>query len=973
LARLMLSSPAVALAADAASRRGLKAAEGALQGPAEPEMASLSAEDRMVRAFDRAAVALRAVAGRKPLFLALDDLQWADEDSLRLIRYLVRTEPNVPLLLVLAFRREAARGASALLGLSVDAERLGVGRRVMLERLTAPEATELLQHLLGGPASSACAQALYGQSEGVPFILEELVRTFRENGTVRSIEGTWQIAGSVRVVPSSVQSLIERKAAALPEATREVLGDAAAIGRRFSLQDLAAVTRALRGDGGPGPADLATMLTPAVHSGLLAEVPEGGRADYTFTHDSARAVLAEAQGRPRRRLAHRAVLDLIADGGEPPRHRLAEAAHHAILGGERERGVRYALQAARDALTAGAGDEALRIVAGAMTATDAADDQLELLRLQDDALEMLGRPVDRGRVLERFARVLEGRRDEGLEFELMRRRASAARGSGDVELAADLARLTREQAAAAGNRRAELEACLELGQALMRAPLGEAYNPPPTETDLDAAEEAFQRALALADEAGEERLTAACLRELGAIQNGRAKGMAVEQITPSVLETGRFHLPADDDPRWGPIDERHTTGKAYLERALEIFERLDDRAGVMSTVIALSYAHYHSGVERGVAGVIEQIRRLRSRLKSMTTESERQRDEAEMLFSVHAYARFYHQADLALLRGIEAHRAARSFGIRWLEFASAGGVALTHLELGEPDEAEEWLDRARAAAMVQLGPLRARQLDLWRGLARAASGDVDGAVERLERARTLATEQRNRPGQTEAMTALALQGALLAAERDDAELARRAEPWAEAALALAGAQVGHHPWRAQARAAIAQLALLRGDPSAAADQVLLAVAEMDARLLEPVLFEVLLVAARVARAADRTDRDQVLGRIRWDVADVAERIVDDDVRARWLAAPVQAAIVDIAGRPEPGAPRPASGRAARLLTDHERRILAGVARGMTNREISAELDLDVRSVGKDLAGVFTKLGVRSRGAATTVALREGLA
>ena len=100
-----------------------------------------------------------------------------------------------------------------------------------------------------------------------------------------------------------------------------------------------------------------------------------------------------------------------------------------------------------------------------------------------------------------------------------------------------------------------------------------------------------------------------------------------------------------------------------------------------------------------------------------------------MLFGVQVFSRAKVVPDLALSRGEEAHRHARLLGDRSLEFAAANGLALTHLELGEVDEAEQWLDRAAEAAAVDPTPLRARQLESARGMIRAAAGDAEGMRE----------------------------------------------------------------------------------------------------------------------------------------------------------------------------------------------------------------------------------------------------
>ena len=82
----------------------VRRAVDAISGRQEPGLESLSPEAKSLRAFDLAALALDAVAAHQPLALLIDDLQWADDDTLRLLRYVVRPDAASPIFLLLAVR-----------------------------------------------------------------------------------------------------------------------------------------------------------------------------------------------------------------------------------------------------------------------------------------------------------------------------------------------------------------------------------------------------------------------------------------------------------------------------------------------------------------------------------------------------------------------------------------------------------------------------------------------------------------------------------------------------------------------------------------------------------------------------------------------------------------------------------------------------------------------------------------------------
>src|SRR4029078_10657392 len=101
--------------------------------------------------------------------------------------------------------------------------------------------------------------------------------------------------------------------------------------------------------------------------------------------------------------------------------------------------------------------------------------------------------------------------------------ASALRMSHDEDAAAELAKRVRTRARDRGDVATELPANLEIGQALLRAQLGESYGGATPETDLDGAEEAFRRAIELAEQVHDDRSLAAALREIGMIDFARGR------------------------------------------------------------------------------------------------------------------------------------------------------------------------------------------------------------------------------------------------------------------------------------------------------------------------------------------------------------------------------------------------------------------------------------------------------------------
>ncbi|MDP9273506.1 MAG: AAA family ATPase, partial [Chloroflexota bacterium] len=701
----------------------------AMSGRDEPGLEALSRDAKLLRTFDLAGVALGMVARQAPLALLIDDVQWADDDTLRLLRYAVRADTDSPIFLFLAIRPDEFATVTEAVNLVADMERMGLVRRLRPGRFSQPESGELAKQALGGPVDPASIAAMHAQSEGVPFIIEELARTYRDAGMIQQVDGIWTLGrNAAKLVPSAVRTLIQRRAARLPDDTRSVLADAAVLGRSFSLRDLSAV-RSRLDQQEPSVASLADSLKPATDAGLLLQQPEGSSADYTFTHEQVREFALAELTQARRRAVHRSVVDLLLEGGDPSPAALPLIAHHALAAGDTERAARLSIDAARAALQANAAEEALRLVEQALPTVTSSQDRRDLLCIRDDAYAVSRNSTDRLEGLAELSALVEALGDSGLELDVQLRRAAALRLAHDEDAAADLARRVRATAKAKGDAAGELRATLELGQALLRTSIGEGFGVAATEVDLDAGEEAYRAAIALAEPLGDDQGLAAALRELGTIQLSRLRGWFGEQmesgaamvLSARVIAGESLEAVLEPTPA-GPLVYEV---RQLLERALGLYERLGDRSGIMSTVIAMAYIEYAPMIHiSGSARHIEEIRRVVSRQSDLVTESERARLELQLLYGVHVYARAKVVPDLMISRGVEAHRMAKTLGDRSVEFLAAGGVALSHLDMGDQTEAEQWLDRAATAAAAAPTPFRVRQLETWRGLVRAAAGDV---------------------------------------------------------------------------------------------------------------------------------------------------------------------------------------------------------------------------------------------------------
>jgi len=256
----------------------------------------------------------------------------------------------------------------------------------------------------------------------------------------------------------------------------------------------------------------------------------------------------------------------------------------------------------------------------------------------------------------------------------------------------------------------------------------------------------------------------------------------------------------------------------------------------------------------------------------------------------------------------------------------------------------------------------------------------------LERAVAIATEGGRASGRCEALARLAVEAARLVAasahggEPDPAlvELVERSAAQVKELLPLLP---GHAPWGAQADAALATIALVRGDIESAVTAGGAALQALQAGLHEDVSLEIVIPAARAVFAGAPPEMQGfVRGFLQQTLARIAQGTVDEKVRVRWLTGPVGHELVELAGpmdappatAAEPGSDAPATQPGQPTLDDRERRLLQLLTQGRTNAEIATELDVPQDEVAQRLARLLARLGTSSRAEATSLAFR-GLA
>ncbi len=243
---------------------------------------------------------VRDVASTAPLVVVLDDLQWFDSASIRVLCFVASAVRDVGCLLVGTYR-------PAELAREHVAELARVGVNLAVPRLSEEAAAELLRSAAGDHLSPGAIGAIIDRSAGNPLFVWEF-------GQLMSQSGRGDVAPAT--VPEAVAAVIERRLARLPEAALATLQAGAIAGNPFSVETVARI-------GGLTIADAADGLDTAVGVGFVDRADL--RGDFSFSHDLVRDVVLGGISSARRAALHLRVAEVYEE-------RLAiDASWHAVV------------------------------------------------------------------------------------------------------------------------------------------------------------------------------------------------------------------------------------------------------------------------------------------------------------------------------------------------------------------------------------------------------------------------------------------------------------------------------------------------------------------------------------------------------------------------------------------------------------------------------------------------------------------
>ncbi len=298
------------------------------------------------RAFDTAAQIFRRIGASvgSPVVLQLENLHWADDESLDFLNYLTEFDQDMPLLVLastrptLFERRTDWRGTESMRQ-RIDLAPLDKTDSRML-------ANELLKKLPEIPA--ALRELVTSSSEGNPFYMEELISMLIDQGAIQTGE-SWKVDAErllVTQVPPTLTGVLQARLDQLPAPEKRALQQASVVGSVFWDQALLSID-----------ARAAEQLPSLVQRELT--LPQAGMAldglrEYAFRHQMLHQVTYDTVLKRARREWHGKVAQWLADLSAQQSLRagdfLGAAAEHFEQAGDEPNAAEFHARAAEDAV-----------------------------------------------------------------------------------------------------------------------------------------------------------------------------------------------------------------------------------------------------------------------------------------------------------------------------------------------------------------------------------------------------------------------------------------------------------------------------------------------------------------------------------------------------------------------------------------------------------------------------------------------
>jgi DNA-binding SARP family transcriptional activator len=304
-----------------------------------------------------------AIARRRPLVVVLEDVHWANRDTLEFIEMLANRAAALPMLLLLTYRSGELPPAHPLHAIRRELQHARRAQTIALSRFAEADIAELAAAVLGQERPTAeFVKRVRAVSEGNPLFAMQVLRYFSDTGELPSGEE------ALRSIAGTVLSRLDRLS---PEA-RAIAGVAASIGGDFTIEEIARV-------GGWEESEILEALGRLLDARIVCE-RGGERFAYGFTHALIEVSIREAAAHAGARTRHFRIAEVLSSTRARDAASASLIATHWERAGQVERAAQSWLLASDVAMQRYAWSEATRLARHAIALGLSGAAQFEALR-----------------------------------------------------------------------------------------------------------------------------------------------------------------------------------------------------------------------------------------------------------------------------------------------------------------------------------------------------------------------------------------------------------------------------------------------------------------------------------------------------------------------------------------------------------------------------------------------------------------
>ena len=532
------------------------------------------------------------LAGSYPTVLAFEDMQWADASLLDFVEYLLDWSRSHPIFVITLARPELLERRPTW----------GAGQRSFTSLYLEPLSQQAMEELLAGLVPGLPQEVrdrILARAEGIPLYAVETVRMLLDRGLLVQEGSAYRVTGPVEAleVPETLHALIAARLDGLSAEERQLLQDAAVLGKTFTRDALAALAGS--------DVEIEPLLVALARKEVLGvqadpRSPEHGQ--YGFLQDLVRHVAYETLSKRERRARHLAAAEYLRKAFAADEDEVVEViASHYLAANE-------AAPDAEDAVEIRGRAQAMLVRAGRRAESLAA--AAEARRYFQHAAELTEDPSERAALLGRAGEMAARAADPDAADRLLAESIALYESQGDTHAAARvstrLARVERftgrlDEALARMERAFDVISTDEPDEdlALLAARMSLAYW---TAGDLERAAERAEFALDIAEANGYMQAVAIALGAKAAVAHGRghseeALGLVRHELAIALEHdlaeeaSGAYFILSDSSFQ----RDRYADALDYLHESLGLTRKVGNRPYEWSILAEMTYALFMTG------------------------------------------------------------------------------------------------------------------------------------------------------------------------------------------------------------------------------------------------------------------------------------------------------------------------------------------------------------------------------------------